>query len=131
MFSFALLAVTGNPCVSRMCGLKRNSPVPEPPGRSIGDPSPAGPRGWIAPHSRRSHAGGVVPRPSALTEGDRFRPESVIGFGRTAEPTSSAAAASEPDSMKARILWDWLVVGQVLPVNPAAAARGPTHVVTS
>ena len=29
-----------------------------------------------------------------------------------------------------RMLGDWLVVGQVLPVNPAAAVRGPKHVVT-
>lgn len=29
-----------------------------------------------------------------------------------------------------RMLCDWLVVGQVLPVNPAASVRGPKHVVT-
>ena len=29
-----------------------------------------------------------------------------------------------------RMLGDWLVVSHVLPVNPAAAVRGPTHVVT-
>ena len=29
-----------------------------------------------------------------------------------------------------RALCDWLVVHQVLPVNPAAAVRGPKHVVT-
>ena len=29
-----------------------------------------------------------------------------------------------------RMLGDWLVVSQVLPVNPAAAVRGPQHVVT-
>ena len=29
-----------------------------------------------------------------------------------------------------RVLCDWLVVHQVLPVNPAAAVRGPKHVVT-
>ena len=29
-----------------------------------------------------------------------------------------------------RVLCDWLVVNQVLPVNPAAAVRGPKHVVT-
>ena len=29
-----------------------------------------------------------------------------------------------------RVLCDWLVVQQVLPVNPAAAVRGPKHVVT-
>ncbi len=28
-----------------------------------------------------------------------------------------------------RMLFDWLVVGQVLPMNPAAAVRGPKHVV--
>ena len=28
------------------------------------------------------------------------------------------------------MLGDWLVVNQVLPVNPAAAVRGPKHVVT-
>ena len=30
-----------------------------------------------------------------------------------------------------RMLGDWLVVSQVLPVNPAAAVLGPTHVVTT
>ena len=29
-----------------------------------------------------------------------------------------------------RTLGDWLVVSQIIPVNPAAAVRGPTHVVT-
>ena len=29
-----------------------------------------------------------------------------------------------------RMLGDWLVVSQVLPINPAAAVRGPKHVVT-
>ena len=27
------------------------------------------------------------------------------------------------------MLFDWLVVGQVLPMNPAASVRGPKHVV--
>lgn len=30
-----------------------------------------------------------------------------------------------------RALFDWLVVGQVVPVNPAASVRGPRHVVRS
>ena len=30
-----------------------------------------------------------------------------------------------------RMLFDWLVVGQVLPFNPAASVRGPKHVVKS
>ena len=29
-----------------------------------------------------------------------------------------------------RVLLDWLVVGQAIPVNPAASARGPRHSVT-
>jgi site-specific recombinase XerC len=28
-----------------------------------------------------------------------------------------------------QMLFDWLVTGQVVPHNPAAAVRGPTHVV--
>jgi site-specific recombinase XerC len=30
-----------------------------------------------------------------------------------------------------RHLFDWLVTGQAVPVNPAASVRGPRHVVTS
>ena len=30
-----------------------------------------------------------------------------------------------------RHLFDWLVTGQVVPVNPAASVRGPRHIVTS
>jgi len=30
-----------------------------------------------------------------------------------------------------RILFDWLVVGQVIPNNPTAAVRGPKHVVST
>jgi integrase/recombinase XerD len=29
-----------------------------------------------------------------------------------------------------RMLFDWLVVGQVLPMNPASSVRGPRHVIT-
>jgi len=28
-----------------------------------------------------------------------------------------------------RMLFDWLVIGQVIPVNPASSVRGPRHVV--
>lgn len=30
-----------------------------------------------------------------------------------------------------RYLFDWLVIGQVVPVNPARSVRGPSHVVTA
>jgi site-specific recombinase XerD len=29
-----------------------------------------------------------------------------------------------------RMCFDWLVVGQIIPMNPASAVRGPTHVVS-
>ena len=28
-----------------------------------------------------------------------------------------------------RVLFDWLVVGQILPFNPASSVRGPRHLV--
>src|SRR5216684_3268688 len=41
-----------------------------------------------------------------------------------------------PPSVKQRLaairhLFDWLVTGQVVPVNPAGSVRGPRHVVTT
>ena len=45
--------------------------------------------------------------------------------------THPGAAPSVKQHLAAiRMLGDWLVVSQVLPVNPAAAVRGPKHVVT-
>ena len=46
-------------------------------------------------------------------------------------PTHPGSAPTVKQHLAAiRMLGDWLVVSQVLPVNPAAAVRGPTHVVT-
>jgi site-specific recombinase XerC len=28
-----------------------------------------------------------------------------------------------------RHLFDWMVIGQIMPVNPASAVRGPRHIV--
>ena len=42
----------------------------------------------------------------------------------------AAYIRTHPGSAAIRMLGDWLVVNQVLPVNPAAAVRGPKHVVT-
>ena len=42
----------------------------------------------------------------------------------------SAAPPSVKQSLAAvRMLFDWLVIGQVMPTNPAAAVRGPAYVV--
>jgi len=46
--------------------------------------------------------------------------------------TRKLAAPSVKQQLAAiRHLFDWLVTGQVVPVNPAASVRGPRHVVTS
>ncbi|MCY4509666.1 MAG: tyrosine-type recombinase/integrase, partial [Acidobacteria bacterium] len=55
-----------------------------------------------------------------------------------AGPSGTAYIRTHPGSVPSvkqhlaaiRMLGDWLVVNQVLPVNPAAAVRGPKHVVT-
>ena len=44
--------------------------------------------------------------------------------GRYAVPTVKQRLAA------LRMLFDWLVIGQAIPVNPAASVRGPKHVVT-
>jgi integrase/recombinase XerC len=50
-------------------------------------------------------------------------------------PTPNLRRGRSAPTVKARLaairhLFDWLVVGQVVPVNPAALVRGPRHVVT-
>ena len=49
----------------------------------------------------------------------------------TSGPTSGRRPPSSSTWRPLRMLGDWLVVSQVLPVNPAAAVPGPTHVVTT
>ena len=45
--------------------------------------------------------------------------------------TGELAAPSLKQRLAAiRHLFDWLVTGQVVPVNPAGSVRGPRHVVT-
>ena len=46
------------------------------------------------------------------------------------ELTGKLAPASVKQHLAAlRMLFDWLVVGQILPFNPAGSVRGPKHVV--
>ena len=61
-----------------------------------------------------------------------------LGLGAIAPLHVAAYIRTHPGSVPTvkqhlaaiRVLCDWLVVHQVLPVNPAAAVRGPKHVVT-
>jgi hypothetical protein len=40
-------------------------------------------------------------------------------------------ARAEQQLAAVRMLFDWLVIGQVVSTNPAAAVRGPKHVVNT
>jgi site-specific recombinase XerD len=52
----------------------------------------------------------------------------IEGLGlREPEPLSAPTIKQQLAAI--RQLFDWLVVGQVVPVNPAASVRGPSHVV--
>ena len=65
---------------------------------------------------------GARPRPPSPCRRSTWLPTSVLTPGSAPTVKQHLAAI--------RMLCDWLVVSQVLPVNPAAAVRGPKHVVT-
>jgi site-specific recombinase XerC len=72
------------------------------------------------PHTRRAN----VPSTAVV------RPVHVAAWIEVG--TRELAAPSVKQRLAAiRHLFDWLVIGQVVPVNPAGSVRGPRHVVTS
>ena len=88
---------------------------------------------------RRSPTTGRGP-PTGRRRGSSWRGAGLEAWGcgrsrrSTWRPTSGRIPGSVPTVKQhlaaIRALCDWLVVHQVLPVNPAAAVRGPKHVVT-
>src|SRR3984885_5335702 len=56
------------------------------------------------------------------------QPVHVAGYIEELTRTRSAPTAKQRLAA-IRHLFDWLVVGQVMPVNPASSVRGPSHVV--
>lgn len=83
------------------------------------------------PHTRRAYAraaGGFL----AWCEGRGVADLAAVGPMHVAAwvevRTRELAAPSVKQQLAAiRHLFDWLVVGQVVPVNPAASVRGPAH----
>jgi site-specific recombinase XerD len=82
-------------------------------------------------HTRRAYAGAVT---EFLTwcEGrgvgsiTAIQPLHVAGY--VEELTRARSAPTAKQRLAAiRRLFDWLVIGQVVPVNPAASVRGPSH----
>jgi site-specific recombinase XerD len=59
---------------------------------------------------------------------DAVRPVVVATYIEHLQTTHSAPTVKQ-HLAAIRMLFDWLVVGQVLPTNPAASVRGPKHVV--
>ena len=56
--------------------------------------------------------------------------EPMVVAAYVEELTGKLSAASVKQHLAAiRMLFDWLVVGQILPFNPASSVRGPKHVV--
>ena len=63
-------------------------------------------------------------RPTLTT----IRPHDVATYIETLQQTHSAPGVKQ-QLAAVRMLFDWLITGQVVPVNPASAVRGPKHVV--
>ena len=84
------------------------------------------------PHTRRAYAR-ACSRFFAWCE-DRglvpaaIRPHDVATYIEQLQNEVSAPSVKQ-QLAAVRMLFDWLVIGQVVPTNPAAAVRGPKHVV--
>jgi site-specific recombinase XerD len=57
-----------------------------------------------------------------------IRPHDVGAYIEALQAEASAPSVKQ-QLAAIRMLFDWLVIGQVMPTNPAAAVRGPKHVV--
>jgi site-specific recombinase XerD len=82
-------------------------------------------------HTRRAYAGAVAEF-LAWCEGrgvgsiTAIQPLHVAGY--VEELTRARSAPTAKQRLAAiRRLFDWLVIGQIVPVNPAASVRGPSH----
>jgi site-specific recombinase XerD len=57
-----------------------------------------------------------------------IRPFDVATYIETLQKTNSPPGVKQ-QLAAVRMLFDWLITGQMMPVNPASAVRGPKHVV--
>ena len=84
------------------------------------------------PHTRRAYARAcsrffVWCEDRGLTPA-AIRPLDVAAYIEQLQDAVSAPSVKQ-QLAAVRMLFDWLVIGQVVPTNPAAAVRGPKHVV--
>ena len=59
---------------------------------------------------------------------EKIRPVHVAAWVQELQATHSAPGVKQ-QLAAVRMLFDWLITGHVAPMNPAAAVRGPKHVV--
>jgi site-specific recombinase XerD len=85
------------------------------------------------PHTRRAYARACSQffawcdqRGLTLTA---IRPHDVATYIEQLQAIEASAPLVKQQLAAVRMLFDWLVVGQVMPANPASAVRGPKHVV--
>jgi site-specific recombinase XerD len=63
-----------------------------------------------------------------IVELEKIRPVVISGYIEELQLTRSAPTVKQ-HLAAIKMLFDWLVIGQVLPMNPASSVRGPKHVV--
>jgi site-specific recombinase XerD len=83
------------------------------------------------PHTRRAYTKAVVDfsvwcDQAGLTELRRIEPVQVAAYVETLQ-RRLAAPSVKLHLAALRVLFDWLVVGQQLAVNPASSVKGPKH----
>jgi site-specific recombinase XerD len=85
------------------------------------------------PHTRRAYARACGQffawcdqRGLTLTA---IRPHDVATYIEQLLAIEASAPLVKHQLAAVRMLFDWLVVGQIVPANPASAVRGPKHVV--
>jgi site-specific recombinase XerC len=85
------------------------------------------------PHTRRAYARVVLAFSAwcaahGIDHLRQVQPVQVAAYVESLQRTQSAPSVKQ-QLAALRVVFDWLVVGQVIPSNPAASVRGPRHVV--
>ena len=90
-------------------------------------------------HPQRQHAGSLLPQRHAVLRLDRtpsglslpaIKSYHVSGLpGRAGGPETTPRPTVKQHLASLRMLFDWLITGQVIEANPAAAVRAAKHVV--
>ena len=76
----------------------------------------------------RAPAAGFSPGAKIALSLTTIRPFDVAAWVKDLQQKHRAPGVTQ-QLAAVRMLFDWLVTGQILPMNPAAAVRGPKHVV--